>query len=228
MTIISNTMPVQDNALLTRLIMYLSGQSNYVPLQKILSDMPSGLTAEKGLDHALSKASPLLETKDIDGELCYRLSRTFDGYKRIFNAIWDSDEDIYGFLFSDYSGSMVNEAFIKEAVERIVSLPYFEQMATKYPDHHRPGEVILIMLSQSPGFPAMAAMFKASPSVASKLLSPETLSKYELSHLKVTLDLAFACDMVKRVPPGTEVSIRYEVISRGATSIAARGGTGIP
>jgi hypothetical protein len=83
-------------------------------------------------------------------------------------------------------------------------------------------------LSQSPGFEALATMFRISPSVATYLLFPEVLSKYELTHLKVTLDLAFAADMLKRVPPATSVIIKYEVVAQGMLNLETRGGTGIP
>jgi hypothetical protein len=83
-------------------------------------------------------------------------------------------------------------------------------------------------MARQPGFPALAAMMSVSPAVAEKLLFPERLSRYELTHPKIALDLAFAADMVKRAPPGTVLSIKYEIIAQGMLNIEMRGGTGIP
>ncbi len=179
---------------------------------------------------ALEKAVPLLEIRaDADDGPYYRLLRTFDGYAAVFSQIQNSNADIYNFLYSNYSHSVVNEQFIKEAIDRILKLPYFTELAAKYPEGgQNPGLAVAMMLSQSPGIPALTAMFRSSPSVASYLLFPGRLSKYELTHLKVVLDLAFATDMLKRVPPGTGVSVKYEIVAQGMLNLETSGGTTMP
>lgn len=219
-----------NDASVTRLLVYLSGQNDFVSLDSILADKLSGFKSRKSAMSAIEKATPLLEIRaePEDGPL-YRLPRTFDGYRAIFEQVKGSEADIYNFLYSNYSNLLVNEAFIKEAVERVMKLPYFVELAAKYPEGgQQPGVAIAMILSQAPGFAALAVMFRISPSVATCLLFPERLSRYELTHLKVVLDLAFASDMLKRVPPATSVAIKYEVIAQGMLNLETSGGTSIP
>lgn len=226
---IIDTMPGDSGSSVNKLITYLSGQNDYISARAILSDGLSGFKSSKELKAAIEDALPLLDVKE-DPELgpMYRLARTFDGYRSIFYKVRTSGLDIYNFLYSNYSNALVNGNFIKEALNRVLKLPYFEELEAKSPKGSRPGEAIIMMLSQSPGFDALAIMFRISPKVAEYLLYPEVLSKYELTHLKVTLDLAFASDMLKRVPPATMVTIKYEVIAQGMLNLETRGGTGIP
>jgi len=213
-----------------KLITYLSGQNDFVSLNSMLSDKLSGFKTEKAALAAIEKATPLLEIRaePVDGPF-YRLLRTFDGYKAIFEQVLNSDTDVYNFLYSNYSHSIVNEAFIKEALDRILKLPYFTELAEKYPGpNQNPGMALAMMLAQSPVFAALAVIFQISPSVARCLLFPERLSKYELTHLKVVLDLAFASDMLKRVPPATSIGLKYEVIAQGMVNLQTSGGTTIP
>lgn len=222
-------MAADSDAFVSRLITYLSGENDFVSAAEIMADRLSGLHAEDEIEPALEAAAPFLETREDEkrGTL-YRLARTFDGYRAVFAAVRKSEADVYNFLFSNYSNSLVNAEFIKEALNRVLGLPYFVEMEGKYPPGNRPGDAVVLMLAQSPGFDALAVMFSISPSVATYLLFPEVLSKYELSHLKVTLDLAFAGDMLKRVPPATTVVIKYEVVAHGMLNLETRGGTGIP
>jgi hypothetical protein len=218
-----------QDASLIKLITYLSGQNDFVSLNSLLEDKLSGFTTKRSAMSAIEKAAPLLEIKTdaADGPY-FRLLRTFDGYGAVFDQVQHSDADVYNFLYSNYSHLVVNEQFIKESIDRVLKLPYFMELATKYPEGQKPGMAIAMMLAQSPGFAALAAMFSASPSVAGYLLFPGRLSKYELTHLKVVLDLAFATDMLKRVPPGTAVSIKYEMIAQGLLNLETSGGTTIP
>ncbi len=222
-------MPDESDAYVSRLITYLSGQNDYVSASEIMKDRLSGIHTEDEIEPAIEKALPFLETRE-DGKkgTMFRLSRSFDGYKSVFANVKNSLADVYNFLYSNYSNSLVNADFIKEAVSRILKLPYFVEMEGRYPPGSRPGDAVVLMLSQSPGFDALATMFRISPTVAEYLLFPEMLSKYELTHLKVALDLAYASDMLKRVPPATTVTIKYEVITQGMLNLETRGGTGIP
>jgi hypothetical protein len=222
-------MPEDSVAFVSRLITYLSGQNDYVSASEIMKDRLSGLHSEDELEPAIEKALPFLETREDEtlGTL-YRLSRTFDGYKAVFANVQSSSTDIYNFLYSNYSNSIVDANFIKQALNLILSLPYFTEMEGRYPAGGRPGDAVVLMLSQSPGFDALAIMFRVSPTVAEYILFPEVLSRYELTHLKVTLDLAYASDMLKRVPPATTVTIKYEVVTQGMLNMETRGGTGIP
>ncbi len=222
-------MPDESDAYLSRLITYLSGQNDYVSASEIMKDRLSGIHSEDEIEPAVEKALPFLETMEDDKKgTLFRLSRSFDGYKSVFANVRNSQADVYNFLYSNYSNSIVNADFIKEGVSRILKLPYFVEMEGRYPQGSRPGDAVVLMLSQSPGFDALATMFRISPTVAEYLLFPEMLSKYELTHLKVALDLAFASDMLKRVPPATSVTIKYEVITQGMLNLETRGGTGIP
>lgn len=138
-------MPEDTDAFLSRLIIYLSGQNDFVSSGEIVRDRLSGLHSEDEVEPAIERATPFLEFKeDAERGTLFRLSRSFDGYRAVY------------------------------------------------------------------------------------LLFPEVLSKYELTHLKVALDLAFASDMLKRVPPATNVVIKYEVITQGMLNLETRGGTGIP
>jgi len=222
-------MPADTDAYVSRLITYLSGLNDFISAGEILRDRLSGLHADDEIEPALEAAAPFLETKeDIKKGTMYRLARTFDGYRSVFAVVRKSDMDVYNFLYSNYSNSLVNAEFVKAALERILQLPYFVEMEGKYPPGNRPGDTVVVMLSQSPGFNAVADMFRTSPTVATYLLFPEVLSKYELTHLKIALDLAFAADMLKRVPPATSVVIKYEVVAQGMMNLETRGGTGIP
>ena len=218
------------DASVTKLITYLSGQNDFVSLNSLLADKLSGFNTERSALMAIEKATPLLEIRaeTVDGPF-YRLLRTFDGYKAVFSQVQSSDADIYNFLYSNYSHTVVTEQFITEAIDRILKLPYFTELSTKYPDvGHNPGKALAMLLSQSPGLAALAVIFRISPSVARCLLFPERLSKYELTHLKVVIDIAFASDMLKRVPPATNVGIKYEVIVQGMVNLETSGGTTIP
>jgi|GEM_PF-3847389 len=222
-------MPDESDAFVGRLITYLSGQNDYVSIKDIMKDRLSGLHSEDEIEPAIEKSAPFLEIKEDDTqETMYRLSRSFDGYKSVFANVRNSGADVYNFLYSNYSNALVNGNFIKEALNHVLTLPYFVEMEGKYPAGSRPGDAVVLMLSQSPGFEALAIIFRISPSVAEYLLFPEILSKYELTHLKVTIDLAFASDMLKRVPPATTVTIKYEVVTQGMLNLETRGGTGIP
>jgi hypothetical protein len=222
-------MPEDTDAYVNRLITYLSSQNDFVSAVEILKDRLSGLHSGDEIEPAVEKASHFLEFReDEKGIMQFRLVRGFDGYRAVFATVKESGADVYNFLYSNYSNSIVNGEFIKEALTRILQLPYFVDMAAKYPPGNRPGDTVALMLSQSPGFDALAVMFRISPAVATYLLFPEVLSKYELTHLKVALDLAFAADMLKRVPPATNVTVKYEVVTQGMLNLETRGGTGIP
>jgi hypothetical protein len=222
-------MPEDTDAFVSRLIIYLSGQNDFVSAADMVRDRLSGLHTEDEVEPAIENAAPFLEFKeDPEHGTMFRLSRSFDGYRAVFARVRRSQADVYNFLYSNYSNSVVDANFIKEALNRILQLPYFVEMEAKYPQGNRPGDAVVLILSQSPGFEALATMFRISPSVATYLLFPEVLSKYELTHLKVTLDLAFAADMLKRVPPATSVIIKYEVVAQGMLNLETRGGTGIP
>jgi hypothetical protein len=222
-------MPADTDAYVSRLITYLSGQNDFVSAREIMLDRLSGLHSEDEVEPALEAAAPFLETKEDDEKgAMYRLSRSFEGYRAVFAAARKSEADVYNFLYSNYSNALVNADFIKEALNRVLQLPYFTEMEGKYPPGSRPGDAVVLMLSQSPGFDALAVMFRISPSVATYLLFPEVLSKYELTHMKIALDLAFASDMLKRVPPATSVVIKYEVVAQGMLNLETRGGAGIP
>jgi hypothetical protein len=222
-------MAEDTDTLVSHLITYLSGQNDFVAAGAIAGDRLSGLGSKEEAEAAIEKASPLLELKeDEERGTMVRLPRSFDGYRDVFARVEASQADVYNFLYSNYSNSVVDTNFIKEALGRVLELPYFKDMEAKYPPGNRPGDAVVLMLSQSPGFDALATMFRISPTVASYLLFPEALSKYELTHLKVALDLAFASDMLKRVPPATSVVIKYEVTTQGMLTLETRGGTGIP
>lgn len=210
------------------MIMYLTTQSDYVTIHDIHKDPLSGFESHDEIRPALKQICDVLEVKMENDELSmYRLPRTYDGYKDVFSIIKDS-EHVYSFLSSNYTQEMVNPEFIKESIIRITQQPYFTDIASRYPENIKPGDALIAMLAQSPGFPAIAAMFSVSPAVASKLLFPETLSKYEMTHPKICLDLTFASDMVKRAPPGTVFSVKYEIIAQGMINMHMSGGTGIP
>jgi hypothetical protein len=220
-------MPEDTDVFVSRLIIYLSGQNDFVSAADIVRDRLSGLNSKEEVEAAIGKASQFLEPREDGERTLFRLSRSFDGYRAAFAHV-RSQADVYNFLYSNYSNSIVDANFIKEALSRILQLPYFKEMEARYPPGNRPGDAVVLMLSQSPGFEALAIMFRISPSVATYLLFPEVLSKYELTHLKVALDLAFASDMLKRVPPATSVIIKYEVVAQGMLNLETRGGTGIP
>ncbi|HMK46925.1 MAG TPA: hypothetical protein VK436_09895 [Methanocella sp.] len=221
-------MAIDNQEQAIRLIMYLATQSDYVTVHDILSDKLSGFTSGEDIKSALKSICDELDVKIEEGRMSlYRLPATFDGYKDVFSIVRES-EQVYNFLSSRYSQATVNDAFVKEAVTRITRTPYFSSITSKYPENINPGEAMIMMIAQNPGFAAIAAMFSVSPAVASKLLYPETLSKYEITHLKICLDLTFAADMVKRVPPGTMLSIKYEILSQGMINMEIRGGTGVP
>jgi len=222
-------MAEDTDAFVSRLIIYLSGQNDFVSASDIVRDRLSGLHSEDEIEPAIENAAPFLEFKeDHEHRTMIRLSRRFDGYRAVFARVRRSPADVYNFLYSNYSNAVVDADFIKEALSRVLQLPYFAEIEAKYPPGNRPGDAAVLMLSQSPGFDALATMFRISPSVATYLLFPEVLSKYELTHLKVALDLAFASDMLKRVPPATSVIIKYEVVAQGMLNLETRGGTGIP
>jgi hypothetical protein len=212
-----------------QLIMYLATQTDYVSVHDIHKDTLSGFADHAEIKAALRAACDVLDVSTgQDGISLYRLPRTLDGYRDVFAFVRDS-EDVYNFLSSNYSHAMVNELFIRDTLLRWASTPYYQSIADKYPaEQVKPGEAMVMMLSQQPGFAALAAMFSVSPAVAEKLLYPEKLSRYELTHPKIALDLTFAADMVKRAPPGTLLSIKYEVIAQGMLNIEMRGGSGIP
>jgi len=220
---------VTDRSKAIQLIMYLATQTDYVSVHDIHKDPLSGFADHEAIKAGLRAACDVLEVSSEQGEVSvYRLPRTFDGYKDVFAMVKDS-EDIYNFLLSGYSHAMVNELFIRDALLRWGQTPYFESLAAKYPaGQMKPGEAMVTMLAQQPGFAALAAMFSVSPAVAGKILYPEKLSRYELTHPKIALDLTFTNDMVKRAPPGTVLSVKYEVIAQGMINIEMRGGTGIP
>lgn len=221
-------MPSDTDAIVGRLIAYLAGQDGYVSAEDIRRDRRSGLGAPGEAELALAAAAPLLEAKAEagDGTAC-RLARGLDGYRAVFAAVRGAGADAYGLLASGYTGAVVNAGFIEEALGRIARQPFFAGLASKYPVGCQ-GDAVVLLLSRSPGFEALAAMFRASPAVAAYLLFPETLSAYELTHLKVALDLAFAADMLRRAPPATSVAIKYEVSARGTLSLETRGGAIIP
>jgi hypothetical protein len=211
-----------------KLIMYLSRKNDFVTIDDILLDKLSGFKSKKNVEDALKKLFLLVEVRESEKGTSYRLAHAFDGYRGIFKIMQDSSTEIYNFLSSNYSNFMVNEIFVKEALERITRTTHFENISQSYKGPGKPGDAFLLMMSQSPGFTALAAMFRSSPLVADKLLFPEKLSKYEMSHLKIGLDLSFASDMLNRVPPGTRVSIKYEIVSQGMLNMQMRGGTEVP
>ena len=211
-----------------QLVMYLATQPEYVSIHDILADKLSGFTDREELKEALRKTCDALDVKSEPGEASlYRLPRTFDGYKDAYELVKDSEE-VYNFLSSNYSHAMVNELFIRDALIRMAQTPFYESLAEKYPPNMKPGDAMVMMMAQQPGFAAIAALFSISPAVAEKLLYPEKLSKYELTHPKIMLDLTFAADMVKRAPPGTVLSVKYEILAQGMVNLEIRGGSGIP
>ncbi len=212
-----------------QLIMYLATQTDYIGVHDIHKDPLSGFTDHEEIKAALRAACDVLDVNPSQGDITlYRLPRTLDGYRDVFAFVRDSDS-IYNFLSSNYTQAMVNELFIRDMLLRWAATPYFESMAEKYPaDQAKPGEALVLMMARQPGFPAIAAMFSVSPAVAEKLLFPEKLSRYELTHPKIMLDLTFAADMVKRAPPGTLLSIKYEIIAQGMLNMQTSGGAGIP
>ncbi|OPY25961.1 MAG: hypothetical protein A4E28_02803 [Methanocella sp. PtaU1.Bin125] len=220
---------VDDRPKAIQLIMYLATQTDYVSVHDIHKDPLSGFPDHEAIKAALRAACDVLDVSSEKGAVSlYRLPRTFDGYREVF-AMLKGSEDIYNFLLSGYSHAMVNELFIRDALLRWGQTPYFESLAAKYPaGQMNPAEAMVAMLAQQPGFAALAAMFSVSPAVADMILYPENLSRYELTHPKIALDLTFACDMVKRAPPGTVLSVKYEVIAQGMINIQMSGGTGIP
>jgi hypothetical protein len=212
-----------------KLIMYLATQTEYISVHDIHKDKLSGFADHEEIKAALRGACDVLDVNSAQGEITlYRLPRTLDGYRDVFAFVRDS-EDVYNFLSSNYSHAMVNELFIRDVLLRWASTPYFESIAARYPaEQMKPGEAMVMMLSQQPGFTTLAAMFSVSPAIAEKLLYPEKLSRYELTHPKIALDLTFAADMVKRAPPGTLLSIKYEIVAQGMLNMETRGGSGIP
>jgi hypothetical protein len=212
-----------------RLIMYLATQTDYISVHDIHKDPLSGFKDHEEIKAALRRACDVLDVNSGQGEVSlYRLPRTLDGYRDVFNFVRDS-EDVYNFLLSNYSHAIVNELFIRDALLRWGQTAYYESIAAQYPEGQiKPGEALVTMLAQQPGFAALAALFSVSPAVAEKILYPEKLSRYELTHPKIMLDLTFAADMVKRAPPGTVLSVKYEVIAQGMINLEMRGGTGIP
>jgi hypothetical protein len=212
-----------------QLIMYLATQTDYVSVHDIHKDPLSGFADHEAIKAALRTACDVLDVDTGQGAVSlYRLPRSLDGYRDVFGFVRDT-EDVYNFLLSTYSHAMVNELFIRDALLRWGQTPYFESLAAKYPAGQiKPAEAMVTMLAQQPGFAALAAMFSVSPAVAGMILFPENLSRYELTHPKIALDLTFTCDMVKRAPPGTVLSVKYEVIAQGMINIQMSGGTGIP
>jgi hypothetical protein len=220
---------VADKSKAIQLIMYLATQTDYISVHDIHKDSLSGFTDHEEIKAALRRACDVLDVSSAQGELStYRLPRTLDGYRDVFAFVRDSG-DVYNFLSSNYSHAMVNELFIRDVLLRWASTPYYESIAAKYPaEQVKPGEALVMMMAKQPGFAALAAMMSVSPAVAEKLLYPERLSRYELTHPKITLDLTFAADMVKRAPPGTLLSVKYEIIAQGMLNMETRGGSGIP
>jgi hypothetical protein len=221
-------MAVENMKQTIKMIMYLATQPDYVTVHDIHSDKFSGFVGHDEIKAALKGICDMLDVKLQDDQVSlYRLPRTFDGYRDVFSIVRDSDQ-VYNFLSSNYTQMMVTGDFIREAIIRITQMPYFGEIAAKYPEKIKPGDALIAMLAQNPGFPAIAAMFSVSPAVAAKLLFPEALSKYEMTHPKICLDLTFASDMVKRAPPGTVFSVKYEIIAQGMINMQTSGGTGIP
>jgi hypothetical protein len=220
---------IADKSKAIKLIMYLATQTDYIGVHDIHKDPLSGFTGHEEIKAALRSVCDLLDVNSAQGELTtYRLPRTLDGYRDVFAFVRDSD-DVYNFLSSNYSHAMVNELFIRDVLLRWASTPYYESIAAKYPaEQVKPGEALVMMMAKQPGFAALAAMMSVSPAVAEKLLYPERLSRYELTHPKIALDLTFAADMVKRAPPGTLLSVKYEIIAQGMLNMEMRGGSGIP
>jgi|AGTN01.2.fsa_nt_gi hypothetical protein len=220
---------VADKAKAVQLIMYLSTQTDYVAIHDIHKDKLSGFADHEEIKAALRAACDVLDISSGQGDISlYRLPRTLDGYRDVFAFVRDT-EDVYNFLSSNYSHAMVNELFIRDALLRWASTPYYQSIAEKYPaEQVKPGEAMVMMMAQQPGFAALAAIFSVSPAVAEKLLYPDRLSRYELTHPKIAIDMTFAADMVKRAPPGTLLSIKYEVIAQGMLNMEMRGGSGIP
>jgi hypothetical protein len=212
-----------------QMIMYLATQTDYIGVHDIHKDPLAGFANHEEIKAALREACDVLDVNATQGEITlYRLPRTIDGYRDVFAFIRDS-EDVYNFLSSNYTQAMVNELFIRDVLLRWASTPYYQSIAERYPaEQMKPGEAMVAMLAQQPGFAALAAMFSVSPAVAEKLLYPDHLSRYELTHPKIALDLTFAADMVKRAPPGTLLSIKYEIIAQGMLNMQTSGGSGIP
>lgn len=221
-------MAIDNREQAIKMIMYLATQPDYVSVHDIHSDKFSGFVSHDEIKAALKQICDVLDVKLQDDQLSlYRLPRALDGYRDVFTIVRDS-EQVYNFLSSNYTQSMVTVEFIKEAIVRITQMPYFAEITAKYPEKIKPGDALITMLAQNPGFPAIAAMFTVSPAVASKLLFPETLSRYEMTHPKTCFDLTFASDMVKRAPPGTVLSVKYEIIAQGMINMQTSGGAGIP
>lgn len=218
-----------DKSKAVRLIMYLATQTDYVSVHDIHKDPLSGFTDHEEIKTALRAACDVIDVDSQQGTVSlYRLPRTLEGYRDVFAFVRDS-EDVYNFLLSNYSHAMVNDLFIRDALVRWGQTPYYESIAAQYPaGQMKPGEALVTMLAQQPGFAALAAMSSVSPAVAEKILFPEKLSRYELTHPKIALDLTFTADMVKRAPPGTVLSVKYEVIAQGMINMEMRGGSGIP
>jgi hypothetical protein len=212
-----------------QLIMYLATQTDYVSVHDIHKDPLSGFADHTEIKTAMREACDVLDVNTGQGDISlYRLPRTLDGYRDVFAFVRDS-EDVYNFLSSIYSHAMVNEIFIRDVLLRWASTPYYESIAAKYPaDQVKPGDALVMMMAKQPGFTTLAAMCSVSPAVTEKLLYPERLSRYELTHPIIALDLTFAADMVKRAPPGTLLSIKYEIIAQGMLNMETRGGSGIP
>lgn len=168
-----------------------------------------------------------LDVKRIKGKNAYRLKQTPDAYKEIFLFINDAGDDIGILLGSVYSDNVVGEEFLIALLSRFGETPYYNNIRKKY-GNEKTGEVVADLLADKPGLPALAIMFKTSPSVAEALLFPEQLSRYELTHMKPCLDLKFAADMLHRAPEKTDITVKYEVIVKGKINLEEKGGTGIP
>ncbi len=220
---------VNEKTKAIRLIMYLATQTDYISVHDIHKDPLSGFTDHEEIKAALRRACDILDVNSGQDQVSlYRLPRTLDGYRDVFAFLRDTN-DVYNFLLSNYSHAIVNELFIRDALVRWGQTPYYESIAAQYPaEQMKPGEALVTMLAQQPGFAALAAMFSVSPAVAGMIMYPEKLSRYELTHPKIAIDLTFATDMVKRAPPGTVLSVKYEVIAQGMINMEMRGGTGIP
>ena len=224
-----NPVAVADRQRAVGLVMYLATQPDYIAIHDIHKDPMSGFAEHEEIKAAMRAACDVLDVKAEEGKVTlYRLPRTLDGYRDVFAFLRDTD-DVYNFLSSVYSQAVVTEPFIRDALLRWATTPYYQSLAARYPaEQVKPGEAMVTLMAQQPGFKVLATMFWVSPAVVGKLLFPEKLSRYELTHPKITLDLAFAADMVRRAPPGTVLSVKYEIIAQGMVNLQESGGSGIP